>query len=305
MMRQSKWIPGTEVTRHAGSPIPEGMDFFVAPPPDIGQVVSAESTLTVSKHPMPPERRLMVSFLVGVPVAVMVLLIMSFTIEAMVVAVIPAAIAGSLIYFFTRFSHQCSYVGEQGMVEFKISGSRSAEPKANLLRFKEAENLYTSQTRHYYNGVYTSTFYEYKWTRGSGRDYRLTGSYRSEKGQPKDKDKWHFASSAEAIWSGYKLQAISNQLDKLGYAEFPMQGNPQAVRVGSGFLEFVLKDGTAQRVDVNDMRDIKLGSGLFQFAHHDARWWSGRGKYAFTYGKLPNARLFLLCLDKLAGIRWS
>ena len=84
-----------------------------------------------------------------------------------------------------------------------------------------------------------------------------------------------------------------------------MSGNPKAVRIGSGFLEFVLKNGSTQRVEVADMKNISLGGGTFQFLHKDSRWWSGKGKYAFSYAQLPNAKLFLLCLDRLVGIRWS
>lgn len=82
-------------------------------------------------------------------------------------------------------------------------------------------------------------------------------------------------------------------------------GNPQLVRVGKGFLEFVTPQGEAQRAMVADIREAKLHSGQFQFKHQDARWWSGQGKYRFTYGSMPNARLFLLCLRQLAGVTWQ
>ncbi|VEP11392.1 conserved hypothetical protein [Hyella patelloides LEGE 07179] len=115
---------------------------------------------------------------------------------------------------------------------------------------------------------------------------------------------WHFADSAEAAWSSYCLKNLSNQLKKLGYVEFPLVGNPRSVRVGMGFLEFLLKDHSTQRVAVSDMKNISLGRGVFRFNHKDAGWF-GKGNYSFSYAKLPNARLFLICLDRLVGISWS
>jgi DnaJ-class molecular chaperone len=66
-----------------------------------------------------------------------------------------------------------------------------------------------------------------------------------------------------------------------------------------------MKGGMSQRVQVVDMREITLGNGVFQFKHKDAQWWSGKGKYTFTYKNIPNANLFLIYLDRLTGIRWE
>ena len=49
-MRQSKWIPGKDITRHSGNPIPNDLDFFIPPPLEIGKVISADSTLTLFGH---------------------------------------------------------------------------------------------------------------------------------------------------------------------------------------------------------------------------------------------------------------
>ncbi|MBD1923723.1 hypothetical protein H6F77_22020 [Microcoleus sp. FACHB-831] len=49
----------------------------------------------------------------------------------------------------------------------------------------------------------------------------------------------------------------------------------------------MLKDGTTQQAAITGMKGVKLSEGVFQFTHKDARWWSGRGKYSFTYGNIP------------------
>jgi hypothetical protein len=302
-MYQSKWTPGTDVTRHSGSAIPNNLDFFRAPVPEIGKVISADSTLIVSKQPMSTQKRLGLCLLIGSAPAVAIGFFTGTLFPPNALIIIIATIGVLIAVTSTNSSHFCSYVGEQGIVMYELKGARSTTPKTKLLIFRDASNLYTNQTRHYRNGAYTGTTYSYAWTTISNKNYSLDGIYHSLQGSPADGDLWHFANAAEGRWSGYLLQALSAQLERFGYVEFPMQGNPRMVRISDGFMEFVEKDGNSQRVAVADMKDISLASGVFQFKHKDARWWSGKGKYSFTYANIPNARLFLVYLERLAGIR--
>jgi hypothetical protein len=287
------------VTRHAGSPIPADTIFFAAPPPEIGWVISAESTLRSSEQAMSQEKRLIISLLSGLAVA---LLIWGMS-RSIFWTVVLGISVGLLVHACIRFHHRCSYVGEQGIIEFWISGSPSTKPKERSLYFRDATNLYTYKVRRYYNRVYTGTDYVYKWTKTSGNTHQLSGGYRAENSLPKENNSWYFANSAEAAWSNHLLKDLNDQLNRFGYIEFPIQGNPKAVRIGIDFLEFVSKNDTTQRATVADMKDIRLSSGLFQFKHKDSKWWSGKGKYSFRYDNIPNARLFLLCLKQLTGIQ--
>lgn len=205
----------------------------------------------------------------------------------------------------TQFFHRCSYVGEDGIAIYTLKGDRHASAKAEILRFQDATNLYKFQIRNYTNFIYTGTSYSYKFKQKSGKPFELSGRHYNSRGWPQDKNAWHLANAAEAAWSNYLLPVVNEQLERLGYIEFPMEGQLQAVRVGSAFMEFVLKDGVVQRVQVADMKDIMLGSGKFHFAHKDANWWFGKGSYSFYYGDIPNAKLFLLCVKRLTGIAWN
>jgi len=306
MIHQSVWMPREGVTRHSGSAIPQDMEFFATPPLEIGKVISAESTLKTSiQAGLTPLRIIVCSLsgLLGAGIGWYLAVVAGLLSTTLVWTI--GSLAVLIAYWATRFSHGCSYVGENGIARYTLKGDRNANPKADILPFKDAANLYTSQTRQYVNGVYTSTAYAYWFGKQSGQKYKLLGQYRNEQGWPEAKNSWHFANAAEAAWNNYLLPVVNEQLDRLGYVEFPMQGKLQAVRVGSGFMEFVVKGGVPQRVQVADMKDITLGSGVFQFKHKDAQWWSGKGKYSFNYSNIPNARLFLLCLDRLTGIRWG
>ncbi len=309
-MRQrwrSQWVPKGGITRHTGSPIPPEMDFFVVPPPDIGKILSADSTLTTLQQPLPLGIRLLIALAVGLVMAVATFFaIAPLQLDLMLPLILGiGGLVGLLAYFSIQFSHRCSFVGDSGIVEYRIRGSRSSTPRKRLLYFSNAKELYTSQVRNYSRQTYTDTSYDYTWICNTGKPFRLRGRFKSYEGWPKEGDAWHFANAAEFAWSAYLLQFANQQLEQVGYVEFPLKSNPKAVRVGDGYIAFQLKDGSTQQASVQDMKDISLDGGRFQFTHKDARWWSGKGKYAFTYSTIPNARLFLLCLDRLARISWD
>ncbi len=301
MTHQSVWTPGADLTRHAGSPIPPERDFFVAPPLEIGQVLSAESTLKTSTQPVSTPLRIIICLLAGLLGAG---ISWRLTASAIFTGII-GSLAVLIAYRKTFFFHYCSYVGKNGIATYAIKGDRHASAKAKILRFQDATNLYTSQTRHYRNFFYNGTSYSYRFEQKPGKPFELGGTYYSRRGWPKDKDDWHLANAAEAAWSNYLLPLVDGQLERLEYIEFPIEGYLQAVRVGSAFMEFVMKDGVVERAQVADMKNITLGSGVFHFAHKDAHWWSGKGSYSFNYSNIPNARLFLLCLKRQTGIAWN
>ena len=309
-MPVSKWQPTEGVTTHSGQAIPADTDFFEAPHPSIGTVITAESTLKASERPMPNSRRIQFVAFGAAAAAVLVygffsVVQVEFTVLPLIILALLAAIAGIIIYYLTRFRHRCSYVGDRGIVEYKLTGSRSGKANSEMFIFADTADLFTATTRTYYNGIYTGTNFQFRWADKNSQSHTVKGMYRSQEGWPKDGDRWHYANSAEAAWSNYRLKTLGTDLERLGYVEFPLSGNPKAVRIGSGFMEFLLKDDSTQRVDVKDMKQISLGQGFFKFAHQDARWWSGKGKFSFSYAGLPNAKLFLLCLKQLTGIYWQ
>ncbi|NJK30058.1 MAG: hypothetical protein HC940_07845 [Acaryochloris sp. SU_5_25] len=298
------WIPAGNVTRHTDSLIAPDMDFFADPPPEIGTIISADSSLNSSSESKRIQSRIRSCLWEGIYGAAIGGLVALAVELPLLGSLIGVAIAVILVLLSTRYAYHCSYVGERGIALSYLKGHRSAQPQTRIFCFQDGKNLYTQQTRSYYNGIYTGTTFNYRWTRLSTPDFKLEGAHRSEKGNPPPENLWHFADAAEGAWSVHLLQLVDQQLDQLGYVEFPIKSSLNAVRIGSGFMEFEEKNGTRQRVDVADMKDIRLGSGVFQFKHKGTTWWSGKGKYSFAYSNLPNARLFLICLDRLTGIHW-
>ncbi|QUY43755.1 hypothetical protein [Acaryochloris marina] len=304
MTGEMSWTPTENVVRHVGSQIIPDMEFFAPPPPEIGEIISADSSLSRSKQANQGQERLKNCMLWASGGAVGGCIFAFVTeLPVLICALISTVIFIGIGILTTQYFYQCSYVGELGIALHSLKGKRSGQPKTEIFLFKDGKNLFTQQTRNYYNGVYTGTTFNYWWTRLSGPEFRLKGSYRSQKGNPPADNLCHFAQAAEGRWSTHLLPVINEQLNQLGYIEFPIGKTLRVVRIGPGFMEFEEKSGT-HKVEVADMKDIQLGGGVFQFKHKDSTWWSGKGKYSFGYAAIPNARLFLICLERLTGIHW-
>jgi hypothetical protein len=301
---QQEGIPG-----HNGEPRPKPADFFAPPPPELGQILSAESTLPAGKREIPLWLRLAIAGVIAAVVWGGVAWAMGILPQwrelAPTIAVLAALIVGGLVLYFIRFSHTCTYVGRNGAARFRLRGSRSKAAKEYTLLFSQAAELRASQVRQHYNGVYVGTNYDYRWTDPAGRLlYRLNGSYRArKKKRPKPTSGYNFALASELAWSSHYLARAQAQLEAEGSIPFRID-NRRVVRVGQGFLEFHFGD-QPERVTREDIASVSLGNGQFSFKHKDARWFSRAGKYSFGYGRMANGRVFLLALEKLMGYRWS
>ena len=297
----TSWQPNADLISHAGSPLTIDADFFIAPPPEIGELISVATTLPTSTHPLPVAIR----WAIVAGSGVLLTILFQVFVQIAVMSLLAGIVAGTIAWYFTRFNYTCSFVGIKGLARYDIAGSRSALPKESLLLFADTQNLYTRTTHNYTNGVYAGTSYSYRWIKNSGGQYEIKGTHRGEKKAPKQQDIWHFADMGESAWTRHLLESIDDQLARDGYIEFPLTGNLEAVRIGNGFLEFVSSKNDVQRVMRSEMQNITLGSGIFQFKHQDSRWWSGKGKFSFEYGNIPNARIFMICLKELADIYWT
>ena len=294
---------------HSGQPRLAEVEFFAEPPVQIGRVLSAESTLRPGRQPIPLGVRLLIGLvLAGV--------ILYFTrsvgrgavpaerevYQALGLAVAVGALGITLL--LTRFKAKCTFVAEDGIACFTLKRRREAQPKAQVLLFGDAHELRARQTRHYINGVYTGTAYDYTWTDRAGkRLWRSQGSYRQRKKGLRPGEPFRFIQAAEIAWSVHYLARAQQVLRSEGAIPFPVDKR-RVVRVGPGFLEFRF-GGEPVRLERNDIASVSLGGGTFQFKHKDAKWYSLSGKYSFQYGNMANGRVFLLALEKLMGYRWG
>jgi len=298
---ENVWTPSDTVTRHSTSSHPENLTFFVGPPSEIGTVISADSNLSAASHPLPFGKVLGITIcscaVIGTAAALWFGSIIPLVLGAVTAVLIIVTIAFS-------FNRHCSFVGEQGICYSTVNYYIPRKPKTKTLLFENAIALYTAQTQNYVNGIYTGTTYNFKWTQKGQPNYPLLGQYRSKTGNPPVGDTFHFAKASESAWTNHLLPIVNQDFKDLGHVDFPMSGKLQTIRMSHQSLEFTLKNGETQAVNVADMKDIKLQGGIFYFNHQDTHWWSGKGKYSFAFSAIPNAQLFMLCLHQVAGLKF-
>ncbi len=302
------WAPPEGLTRHSGTPIEPDLDFFAPPPPEIGDLVSAESTLRYGKRPWKLASRIALSCLVGWAAAMAIEVIGSLRpnpvdrFSERVVETGVAAIAAVATWFSTRFSHTCSYVGSKGFARIRCLGNRHRLRPPDLFLFESAAELRTSQTRQYHNGVYIGTRYSFQWTDANGtKAYKLSGTYRGEKAPPKPKDPFHFAAMAEVAWSSWLFDRLAKELESSGSIRFRLSGKDY-VAIGPGFLD-VHRKGETEHLTIDEIGGILVDQGVVKIRRVDAKegWFSSSGVTKIPYESMANCRLFGLAYSRLIG----
>jgi hypothetical protein len=293
---------------HRGQRRAAGAVFFAPPPAELGPLVSAESTLGTKFTFNLPLRLVMTLPVAAVFIYAGLLLAEKRppdeSLAYQFFAFIAGAAGAAVVWYYTRFNHACTYVGEHGFAIFTLSGSAMGKPVRNVLLFKNAAELRATQTRMYMNGVYTQTTYDYRWVDDHGRRVaRLNGRYMGENRPPKEGDRYHFASAAEIVWSEHVLARAAQQLKDEGSIAFRVDAK-RVVRVGPEFMEFHFGDEPV-RVHREEIGSVTLGGGEFSFKHKDAKWYRNAGKYRFGYGEMANGKVFLLALEKLMGYSFN
>ena len=281
--------------------------FFAAPPAQIGQLRSAESTLGGGGIELGLPLRLALAAVVAAIAYYLGSLWAQrqmFDLQSIYYgfSVIAAAVCAVMAWFFTAFEHTCSYIGEHGFALFRLKGKGSTRPSRNVLLFKNAAELLTRQTDMYVKGIYLRTAYDFRWLNAAGRYVaRLQGRYDGSNGAPMAGDAFHFAAAAELAWSEHALARAEHQLKDEGSISFRVDGI-RRVRVGPQFIEFHF-DGEPVRVNRDEIGSLTVAGGYFSFKHKDVKWYGNARKYCFAYGDMANGKVFLLALDKLMGYR--
>jgi len=323
-VKRNAWTPSGEIVAHCGEPVRDDADFFAPPPQEIGRVITADTTLSRDDLPRSASsigtRTRLIALIVFLVVSALVILPFIFATSAdkevkvsNVIRILGLAfLVGGLVAVFVRTimdkAHKnklpsCSYVGANGIVRYTLKGCPEDGATPEVLLFDKAEDLLTRETRMHVNGVYQGTNYQYDWRNSAGDSLlAVKGLYKENSEKFKSYDRYFFLLSAEQQWCEHRFDRLEAEFKQTGHVDFPVDAK-RAIRIGPGYIEFLWPDGD-HRVAVEDFGDISLAEGVFRFKHHDATWLGRSGKFNFQYGALPNAKLFLVALEQLAGIYW-
>lgn len=305
------WRPGLDMTDHAGIALSDTLSFPHRPPAEIGEIITADSTLRHGKIPIPPATRQMMILLPAVLgfLGVRFLMRNYLADDSISDSLWPPSIAAVLIaaiaLYATRFRYSMTYVGQYGIAQYDQKGDLKRFPKIQILVFDSATDLRISQTPVHVQGVYLQTSFKFVWTNAAGKTVmKLAGDYRDKKGKPpKPKNPIHFARCAEIAWSAHLLTRLESQLEQGAAIEFNISRG-KSVSVGPGFMEFHV-GGEHARMEVDDIRDINVGGDVFRVVHKDAKWFGRRGKFNFTFAQIANVRVFLIVIQRLLGFAFD
>jgi hypothetical protein len=301
--------PDEELRNHGGGDIPANADFFVDPPTEIGQLLSANATLAKEKEPWSLTGRLVLA-LCGAGIGVLIGLLIIFLARPQSLFwlfIWPfglGVLGGAIGFVCTTFSHSCTYVGREGVARYTCRGDRDRIVVSEVFLFRDAVELRIGQVRHYTNGVYQNTTYTYTWTDvAKQKRFVIQGSHRYEKGNPPAKDPYHFALASELAWTVYLLNQSEAQLTLGGKITFRLKGN-DVIKIAPDYLKLDIR-GQVEELSARDIGDARIDAGTFVIEAADAQkgWFSSTGVYKFPYHDLGNAQLFLFLMDKLLGIR--
>ncbi len=315
----SVWTPPPGVTGHAGEPIPPESVFFAPPPPEIGEVRSARTTLKKGVKPKSRATRLtLVAVWIGVGFAVAFVGMVVFTKPAgladlidpswMLVGAFFGGIFGLGSWGITRFKHSSNFVGSLGCLELVCKGEPENVTVAKSLLFKDAAAVSVQQDRYYKNGSYRYTAFWFNWhpPDSDKTSFQISGQHYADTGNPPPGDPFNFARAIENAWYGHLIPKADAELRQNGYIKFYM-GNKRWARLGRGYLEIVDGGGKVNRCEAAEIASAKLISGKFTLTRKDTKagFFGPTGIFQFEFAKMFNGRLFLIAFERLLGIKLS
>ncbi|HEY3739447.1 MAG TPA: hypothetical protein VGL53_06370 [Bryobacteraceae bacterium] len=319
------WTPPPNVTEHQGSPLPPDADFFVDPPPEIGPIRTAHTSLKQGVKPKSAIVRLAIALACGAAMEVLLMVIDKETggvdpasgffshafrsVEDLQTAVYlaPVALLTALIaWLVIRFNHSCNYVGDLGCADFTCKRRSTRITKRVVFQFKSAHSITSSATEHYKNTAYINTTFAFNWYASPQAKpvFWLKGSHTSRSAAPPVDDWYHFCRSAETAWYYFIAPQIDAELAEKGRVRFYANGGWMAL--GPGFIEITDRNGGVSRFNAGEIATASSVNHILQlfrpgvfFNPLDFSKREGVYRYDLTSHNLP---LFKLLFQRCLGI---
>jgi hypothetical protein len=309
------WTPTANVTGHAGQLLESNLVFYIPPPPEIGYIRNAYSTLEAGK----PTTQWQWGHVLGLLFGGVFLAFGAALITRSIFSLISPELGllvgiGTVVVVMWLMLRdgliipvECSYVGEKGVARFIWNKIPQPVNGTGVFLFQEAQDLQTEQTRHYRNRIYQNTTYSFDWYNNAQRVFVISGFHYSQDSQPPVQDKYHFALAAEQAWSAFALERARSSLANSGTVSFRLGGNNELI-VGSGFLEIVQNRQTA-RVSTEEIGRVTILQGVVTVRRKDAKTGffgiGSSGIFNFNYKDIANAKLFIILFDALVGVDFN
>lgn len=311
------WNPDPEITTHNGKPIDPAREFFVPPPPEIGRVITANSTLVRGQDAVPlgwgiavviwPSLLIYAGFILGFGLMTgFFMFAHTLKIASVLASFIAIPIFLWRLFDGSRFRHYCTYVGEEGLASFSRKRRRSSPVQVSAVSFRDVCQLRVAKTAIYVNGGYAGTRYAYKWqTDANELRFEITGVVNTTKTwtactEGEEDNLYWFGERAESVWTNRLLQPALIEFAANGVAHFPI-GETGRISILPGRLELNL-EGARHVLSTKDVQEVSIQDGSVQIQCQPSSDGSDRGTIQFPFAELSNGRLFVVLLEALLDL---
>jgi hypothetical protein len=312
------WTPPRDIAAHNRQELPANLIFFAAPPPEIGKILSAYSTLnTENKRTQFSWYELINGIgeagMGGIAAGTVVMLLVGWLVKSTPLALMLFVIVGGGVTLYLakdkiksgfKRSATCTFIGELGMATATWNEEQNSVIP-DVFEFKLASVLHMEATQHFQNGSYTHTDYGYVWQDDKNSlIYVFGGKHHDRDGNPEIDDRYHFAKAGEMSWNAFSFNRVEQELAHHGSVKFPIDSD-KSIIVGNGWVEFIA-NGQKNRIQTSELDRLSLDRGTFRLRRKDARnglfGIGSSGVFEFPYAALANAQLFLMVFDSLVGV---
>lgn len=200
-----QWNPPENLVDHLGQVLSPEMVFFTSPPPEIGEIMSASSSMSIGKKILQRNKGYKrKAFLVIATTAFLVfgLLAIADFVGLSLIAVIAIIIIGPIIALKTGYIvHSCSFVGSDGFSLIQWDRHKQACKPSETFLFESATSFNSSMINGYYGPIYHSSIYSLMWKDVNGkRVWSKSIHFRRRKELPPFHSLYYFYQPAENAW---------------------------------------------------------------------------------------------------------
>ena len=173
------WTPPPGVTDHLGEPLGFDADFFVPPPPEIGAIRTADTSLALGGQGLSQWLRVERTLAVGLFAGSVAWLLMKLAEPRdesawWIGGVLCGWGAGLLAWGKERYRHACYYVGAHGVARFEAAGAWGTIVEAERFLFADAADVRVTLTGREHGW----TDFRFDWLDADGRVvFQIAGAY--------------------------------------------------------------------------------------------------------------------------------
>jgi hypothetical protein len=303
------WTPTFGVINHGGDLLGTDAIFFAAPPAEIGNLLSADSTLgadlkTKKRNGYTTYLNWFQALLWAGLAGFLTWFILALLIKNDITAILAGVTVAAFTFWrtFEKDGHvspaTCTFVGSQGIAQYVWDDDESKRQTPHLLLFQNATELRTLETRHFIKNAYQYTTYVYQWYDSSRAGFSVSGLYINQNSLSESRS-YHFALAAEKAWTLFKMERA---LDSL------LQGNSVSFDIKNGDTLILTNEavelrrkGKTVRIDYKDNPHFDVQQGVMTLTSQDTSrsFFGDKGSYSFNYHDVTNAQLLLLLFNTL------